>query len=569
VIKIRWILVIIGFMALAIGATSMTGATAEQTVGLFRNDPGAFDGYTLFAPNRSNVTYLIDNDGQIVNTWTSSYGPGVSVYLKENGNLIRTANIRELNNTFGALGGGGGRIEEYAWDGTLIWGYNYSVGLEEYLADPVFQHHDIAVLPNGNVLILAWEYKSGAQAIAAGRDPALMEDGVVFPEHIVEVEPVGETGGNIVWEWYSWDHMIQDFDETQQNFGVVGDHPELIDINYGNTIDDWQHANALNYNEELDQIMISVRAFDELWVIDHSTTTEEAASHSGGDSGMGGDLIYRWGNPQAYDRGDESDRQFFMQHDTQWIEPGLDGAGNILVFNNGQEREPEEFSTVVEIVPPVDASGNYILEDGAAFGPAAPTWSYQAPNPTDFYSSFISGAQRLPNGNTLIDAGAQGHFFEVTSEGDIVWDYISPVTADGPLAQGVVPETRANIVFRATRYGKDYPAFEGKDLVPMGVIELPKQEGTPDPTDTPEPTETPEPTDTPEPTATPVPVVAGDANCDGTVNAIDATLVLQLSAGVVSSLECEGNADVNGDGAVTAVDATLILQFIAGLLPEL
>ncbi|MCH8103542.1 MAG: aryl-sulfate sulfotransferase [Chloroflexi bacterium] len=548
--QLRWILVLMATVAVAIGAASATLGTAEQTVGLFQNDPGAYNGYTLFAPNRSNVTYLINNDGEVVNTWTSAFGPGVSTYLKENGNLIRTANIRETNGTFGHLGGGGGRIEEYSWDGTLLWGYNYSVSIDEYLEAPVFQHHDIAVLPNGNVLILAWAFKSGAQAIAAGRDPALMEDGLVFPESIIEVEPQGETGGNIVWEWNLWDHMIQDFDETQQNFGVVADHPELVDINFGNTIDDWIHANALNYNEELDQIMISARAFNELWVIDHSTTTEEAASHSGGQNGMGGDLLYRWGNPQAYDRGDESDRQLFRQHDTHWIGPGLDGEGNILIFNNGQQREPEEFSTVVEIVPPVDESGNYTLGAGAAFGPAAPMWSYRAPNPTDFYSSFISGAQRLPNGNTLIDSGAQGHFFEVTSAGDIVWDYVNPVTGDGPLAQGIVPEDRTNIVFRATRYGKAYPAFEGKDLVPMGVIELPKSDATPEPTATPE-------------------LIVGDVNCDGTVSSIDAALVLQYGAGLVSTLSCQDAADVNGDGSIDSLDAVLILQHAAGLLPAL
>ena len=533
------------------------------TVGLFTNDEGAYNGYTLFAPNRSNITYLIDNNGEVVNTWTSAFGPGVSVYLKENGNLIRTANIRETNTTFGGIGGGGGRIEEYTWEGDLVWGYNYSASSDDYLSEPVMQHHDIAVLPNGNVLILAWEFKSGAQAIAAGRDPALMEDGIVFPEHIIEVEPQGQTGGNIVWRWDLWDHMIQDFDTTQQNFGVVADHPELVDINFGNTVDDWVHANALAYNADLDEIMISAHAFNELWVIDHSTTTEEAASHTGGQSGKGGDLLYRWGNPQAYDRGDESDRQLFRQHDTQWIASGLNGAGNILIFNNGQQRTPDEYSTVDEIAPPVDESGNYAIEDGEAFGPAGTTWSYQAPNPTDFYSSFISGAQRLPNGNTLIDAGAQGHFFEVTSEGDIVWDYVNPVVATGPLAQGQVPEDRANIVFRSPRYGKDFPAFQGKDLTPLGVIELPKLDETATPVA--------DPIDTPVPTETEVPPtpVFGDANCDGEVDSIDAVLILQFDAGLLSALACDQNADANDDGAVNAIDAALILQLTAGLLPAL
>ena len=85
-----------------------------------------------------------------------------------------------------------------------------------------------------------------------------------------------------------------------------------MDINYlGNQptgVADWMHANAVDYNEDLDQIMISAREFNEVWIIDHSTSTAEAASHSGGMYGKGGDLLYRWGNPEAYGRGDSTDR---------------------------------------------------------------------------------------------------------------------------------------------------------------------------------------------------------------------------------------------------------------------
>jgi hypothetical protein len=245
-----------------------------------------------------------------------------------------------------------------------------------------------------------------------------------------------------VWSWNSWDHLIQDFDPTKDNFGVVADHPELIDINAGQPTPqpDFQHANGLDYNAELDQIVISIRSYSEFWVIDHSTTTEEAAGHTGGSSGKGGDLLYRWGNPAMYDRGTAVDRTLYFQHDAQWIRPGLPGAGNFLVFNNGTDRPGGDFSSVDELVPPVDENGAYPIDPGEPFAPAAALWSYASP--PDFYSPFISGAQRQPNGTTLVCAGWSGHFFEVTPEGQVVWDYVNPVYQGGFVAQGdPIPST--------------------------------------------------------------------------------------------------------------------------------
>jgi hypothetical protein len=181
------------------------------------------------------------------------------------------------------------------------------------------------------------------------------------------------------------------------------------------------------YNPDLEQIAISVHGFSEFWIIDHSTTKAEAAGHRGGKSDKGGDLLYRWGNPRAYRAGTKADQKLFAQHNAHWIPKGLPGAGHILVFNNGSGRPDGTYSSVDEIVLPVDAQGRYEYKAGVAFGPDKPVWSYTAPKKTDFYSFFISGAQRLPNGNTFICSGANGITFEVTPEKEIVWQYINPV----------------------------------------------------------------------------------------------------------------------------------------------
>ncbi len=257
------------------------------------------------------------------------------------------------------------------------------------------------------------------------------------------------------------------------NYGIVGDHPELVDLNFvlnpniANA--DWNHTNSVNYNEEFDQIILSVHNFDEIWIIDHSTAMEEAASHEGGTSGKGGDLLYRWGNPETYDAGATSERKLFGQHDAQWIESGYPGEGKIIIFNNGLGRN---YSTIDEILPPVDSSGNYFLSSGFAYEPEEQLWIYEAENRSDFYSQNISGVQRLPNGNTLICSGSNGTFFEIDQNKVIVWHYINPVTMQGVLTQGDSPEGEKNDVFKIRRYGYDYPGLLNRDLTPRGTIEL-------------------------------------------------------------------------------------------------
>jgi hypothetical protein len=202
------------------------------------------------------------------------------------------------------------------------------------------------------------------------------------------------------------------------------------------------HVNAVDYNADLDQIVLSSPSFCEIWIIDHSTTTEEAKGHTGGRWGKGGDILYRWGNPRAYRNGTKLDQRLFSQHNIQWIPKGLSGAGHLLVFNNGSGRTPEDYSSVDEFVPPTDKDGRYTRGKRGPFGPANALWSYSAPNKKDFYSFFISGAQRLPNGNTLINSGATGVVFEVTPEFETVWKFANPFKniVGGPRPGGGPPK---------------------------------------------------------------------------------------------------------------------------------
>jgi len=405
-------------------------------------------GQILFAPMYGMTTYLIDYTGQVNHTWESIYFPGEAVYWLGDGTILRTIKTKEFG-----FGGSGGGLQKMLWDGTITWDYRYDT-----FGD--LSHHDIEILPNGNILMIAWETRTITEAIAAGRDPNTILGDSFMPSHIIEVKQTGQTTGSIVWEWHSWDHLIQEYDSAKANYGNVNQHPELIDINNGGELvkADWLHTNSIDYHEDFDQILLSVRNFNEIWVIDHSTTTQQAAGHTGGNSGKGGDLLYRWGNPASYKRGTSADQKLFSQHDASWIEKDCPGAGNILVFNNGVDRPSGSYSSVDEIVPPVNENGVYSLAQGSAYGPETLYWTYVGTPPSSFYSQGISGAERLKTGDTLICNGVEGRFFEVTPDGTMVWQY-----------QNQYPTPLMNHVFKIEYIPPEEPS-EGPNLDCTGSL---------------------------------------------------------------------------------------------------
>jgi hypothetical protein len=406
--------VIIFLILLVMIGTSFTYISSSKTLSSTDEQAGCtINGQILFAPYYSTTTYLINSAGAVNHTWSSSHGPDASAYWLGNGTILRPYTLPYPS----TIGG----VQKILWDGTLAWDYQYT-------AAGCTPHHDIKYLPNGNVLMIVWETKTRAEAIAAGRNPNTIYNNQFLPDKIIEVKPTGPTSGDVVWEWNVWDHLIQDYDSTKANYGAVGDHPELIDINFGDPfiLYDWLHTNSLDYNPQFDQILIDIHNFDEVWIIDHSTTTEEAAGHTDGHYGHGGDLLYRWGNPQAYRAGTSNDEKLFGQHDASWITPGYPGEGDILVFNNGYNRPGSHYSSVDEFAPPVNSTGEYYLEPGSAYGPENFSWDYTANPPTSFYSNVFGGALRLEDGNTLICDGVPGKFFEVTPDKTTVWQYTNP-----------------------------------------------------------------------------------------------------------------------------------------------
>jgi hypothetical protein len=451
-------------------------AGIDERRGVRVNEPDTLDGYILFTPMLSAVTYLINRDGQVVHTWTSEYAPG-NEYLLDDGHLMRSARDPHAPRFNG--GGQAGIIEKFTFDGDRVWSYSLA-DLDHLL------HHDFAVMPNGNILAIAWEGKTAEEAKAAGRNPEQIPEAGMWPDMIIEIKPDATGGGDIVWEWHAWDHLIQNQDPALPNYGEPRGFPRRIDINADGELpevtaeelahakatnqapgtatledrgSDMHHSNAIFYNAELDQIAVSVRELSEIWIIDHAISTEEAR-------GPAGDLLYRWGNPETYGHESADGTGLGYQHDIRWIPEGFPGAGNLMAFSNTVRGAAPPYSEVVEFTPPRNQDGRYELEDGVPFGPGEPVWTFS----DGFFSPFISGAQRLANGNTLVNFGPQGRIVEATPEGDIVWEYWSPYSGEVRLPDGSHPQPGAPFMyaaFRATFVPVDHPALRGRTLEPL------------------------------------------------------------------------------------------------------
>ncbi|MEI6502564.1 MAG: aryl-sulfate sulfotransferase [Armatimonadota bacterium] len=468
----------------AIGYERLQGPTEL----LFSDQTKAAGGYTLFGVG--GRSFLIDLEGRVVHTWPLGTNPR----LLENGNLLDAG--RDDPSGFGGF-------KEVDWDGKTVW--EYTEKRPDY-----FPHHDWVRIFNKQLnapttLYIANKNISNEQALAAGANPKYAPYREGQMDAVVEVD----MSGKVIWEWCFFDHVVQDLDATKPNYvgqgKTVAAWPGKLNINLpGRPLrKDWLHCNSMDYNAESGHIVInSVQG--ELYVIDHDGTfvTGDPQASLSKAAGTAGDFRYRFGDPARYSQGDpprimenwdtatSGHKQMGGAHDVHWIRPGLPGAGHLMVFNNGQylyQRTPQ--SSILEINPFLDANGRdtgkYVNPPDAGYRRETydhdthneprqisnqVVWSYRSANSHGFFSHIGGSGQRLANGNTLICSDTEGHLFEVTKEGQLVWEYLNPVTREGALT--VLPDAlpMTNSVFRVLRYAADYPAFKGRDLTSQGTI---------------------------------------------------------------------------------------------------
>ncbi|WP_422081643.1 aryl-sulfate sulfotransferase [Ulvibacterium sp.] len=368
--------------------------TEEEVKVEFLNANLTYDGYVLINDAGKNRVYIMDKEATILHEWSLSNNIGNDVVLLPDGRLLASL---EADDPLIAFGGKGGKIQFVDKDSRIDWNFEYAT--EDYIT-----HHDVEILPNGNVIALVWE----RMPVESAQELGWVSEVDIFTEAVIEINPSTD---EIVWEWHAWDHLIQDKDDTKTNYGSVSDNPQLIDINYNSEQEDGDimHANGIAYDEINDLIYISVNFYHEVWVIDHSTSTEQAASSAGGTLGKGGNLVYRFGNPGAY-KNDAGERLFHNNHF-----PNLLDGGDLLIFVNMMQGM--EQSAVYEL----DLPDGLDLRAKENNEPTV-TWSFTDP---DLYSPKVSGAVLLPNGNTMITEGDFG-VWEVTPDGEVVWKFSAP-----------------------------------------------------------------------------------------------------------------------------------------------
>tara|TARA_B100001996_G_scaffold186163_1_gene142377 strand:+ start:1934 stop:3259 length:1326 start_codon:yes stop_codon:yes gene_type:complete len=367
------------------------------------------DDLILAVENSSTTSYLLDKQGNKLYTWNFEHTSGNDIELLSDGSIIGL--FKDMNSSID-FGGFGGIAKIIDNNNNTIWEYMVS-------SNNSIAHHDVELLPNGNVLMLIWERIENEIAIQNGvefgTENGVEIDSDIFVERIIEVN----TSSNaIVWEWNSWDHIIQDKFASLSNYGNINENPNKININY--SIDnspgssffnsgDIMHANGLDYDSDKDVIYLSVNYYSEVWVIDHSTSTEEAQTSSGGNYNKGGDLIYRFGNPNTYNS--MGNKIFDFNHFPNILEDGVDGEGNILIYVNGNTNGQ---SIIYELEMP----NNFNLLSNSNNEPNI-IWSFTDEN---LFAFKLCGAIRLSNGNTLITESDYG-LWEVTNSGEIVWKY--------------------------------------------------------------------------------------------------------------------------------------------------
>jgi len=376
--------------------------------------------YTLIAIQNNSTTTLVDTNGTTYKTWThsSSAKIGYSAYMMPGGYLWRSVAKSGTSFTGGPICG---EVQKVDYQGNIVWDFVYST--TNYCT-----HHDFCPLPNGNVLLISYDRKTSTEVAAAGGSYS----GEMWSEKIVEVQPTGSTTGTVVWEWKLWDHLCQGTNASKPHYVTsFVNNPQWMNINY-HAAKDWVHMNGIDYNPILDQIVVSSHNLNESWIIDHSTTTAEAAGSTGGNAGKGGDFLYRWGNPAAY--GATGTTIFNVVHDAHWIPEGVPNAGRLVYFNNKGQTSPTTKSTIDQISAPLSGY-NSDINLGSAYTPT----TYASRLVCNGYSTNMGSSQQLPNGNMLIAVATTGLIYETNPSGTSIWS---------KTVSGSIPQ--------ASRYSKCY-----------------------------------------------------------------------------------------------------------------
>lgn len=385
---------------------------------------------------KSSRTFLMNENGENVHEWPAEnrLSEATVSLLMDDGSLLRTSSSHSWILMDGKFPlGANGTLSLHAKNNDVLWEWSkIQFGVESL-------HHDIEIMSNGNILLICYDLVPMEEAQALGWKKQFDREYVVF-DKIVEIKQSSKPGDfEIVWEWKAKDHLVQSLDAKYPNFTEVGSSPAKIDVNWLNFKEQMFnsgqmfHMNAISYNEKDDVVLLSLAMFAEIWIIDHSTNSREAAGSTGGNYGMGGDIIWRWGNPQTYGKGEACDQKLFWQHNAHFLTDDVPHKGDIMLFNNGLTRDangqPDKNQICMGLISGAYSNALELtlprLTNGKIAAGKAPeiVWNFNSKGEHEIYSPFMSGAQRMPNGNTLMVQGCDKRIVEINSDGELVMDF--------------------------------------------------------------------------------------------------------------------------------------------------
>lgn len=385
-------------------------------------DPGrAWSGYTVLSPLGAPAVIVIDMNGKVVKQWdgfvNSAGGPARvfpnGVVMAANGNNPpRQESVELIQRDF---------------EGRVLWRFDHNQQIQSRggMIWSARQHHDWQRedFPAGY-------YSPGVQPGIDGGKTLLLThtnhsrpnvaDALLEDDRLIEVA----RNGDILWEWVAGDH-IDEFGFSDAARNVIKRAPG---VNAARGSFDWLHINSATYVGPNRWFDVGDQRFAPNNVIISSRQASFLAIIA-----RDGKIVWRLGPDFTESKELRAIRQIIGQHHAHLIPKGLPGAGNLLVFDNGgasgygftNPNAPDGVNSFARASSRVLEINPITLEL---------VWSYAGPR---FYSSNISGAQRLVNGNTLITEGASGRLMEVTKDGKVVWEYIYPVFTGAQSTNGV------------------------------------------------------------------------------------------------------------------------------------
>jgi Arylsulfotransferase (ASST) len=417
--------------AVATACAITVGAQSVYPTGTTIYDPAlAWNGYTVLSPLNTQAVIVIDMNGRVVKRWdgfNDSAGgparvfPGGVVMAASGANPPRQESLEIVQRDF---------------DGNVLWRFDRSEEIQTRDGRTIWsarQHHDWQrdtfpagyyspdvnpPISGGNTLILTHTNHS-RPAIAN----TTLED-----DRLIEVS----TNGDIVWEWLASDH-VEEFGFSPAARAAIKAASDAGGgrgggVNAERRSFDWLHINSATYvgpNRWFDE-------GDRRFAPDHVIISSRQASFVA-IVGRDGRIVWRLGPDFSESKELRAIRQIIGQHHPHLIPKGLPGSGNLLVFDNGGASGYGFTNpTALDGANAFARANSRVLEINPVT--LELVWSYAGRR---FYSSNISGAQRLPNGNTLITEGASGRLLEVTKEGKIVWEYIYPEFGGAQSTNGV------------------------------------------------------------------------------------------------------------------------------------